>query len=416
MHQRNTNNTNTGATFSPSSRSSSTQHNDTSNTRIIAFCGTPPRSSSISTVPTNEIEHRYVPRPPIESDFIFETCLTICKIISLFLQYLLIYKSEKWIGPYSTSASFIHWHRIDGCVVGILIIFCFALQEKLILLRIIINIIAFIYSFWFYSWKYVLVFTYPLICSLLVYQDQNSKSYQQQQQQQQQMSISSNSLPGHYCSPHAYDLRYETDCLRIEFNQRIRHILFSSFLSVYYICIVPLAFCDTHYIRLDVTLLFQFSFIVFLSLIMVYTSHYLPLELLTVFHRNGKHLGSWQCLTNYNHSATIPLWDEKNQIGYEPNSIVKYKRQIYRSSQCSSTVAEPANMYHTRFAILFSRPFIFPLILCSIQIILVILQILFLLLDQRWFIVVPQMILFIFNTYTIGHTTRDMYLLYLVYG
>jgi hypothetical protein len=405
MHQRN-NNPNTTATFFSSSRSSGVQQSETVGARLVAFCS----KSSRSSISTNVIEHRYVPHPPMESDLTFESCLVFVKIISLFLQYLLLYKSEKWVGPYSISTdSFIHWRHIDRYVVGILIIFCLSLQEKLYFLRVLINIIALIYSFWIYSWKYVLVFTYPLICSLLV--NQNTKS----DQQQQQINISSNTLPGHWCSSSAYDLRYETDCLRIEFNQRIRHILFSSFLSFYYICIVPLAFCDTYYIRLDVILLLQYGFILFLSLVMIYTSHYLPLDLLTVFHRNGKHLGSWQCLPNHNNLPLISSWDEKNSIPYEPNSIVKYKRHVYRSTNCSTTISEPGNTCHTRFAILFSRPFVFPLILSSLQILLLIIQIIFLLIDQRWFVLLSQMILFIFNTYTIRHTTRDMYLLYLVY-
>ncbi|UJR35280.1 hypothetical protein I4U23_028043 [Adineta vaga] len=410
MHQRNTH-LHTPTTYVSSSRSTNVQHHDPTNARLVTFCSTSSRSSSMSTTSTNDIEHLYVPRPPIESDFIFESCLIIFKMISLFLQHLLIYKSDKWIAPYaSPTDSFIHWFRIDYYIIGISIIFCISFQEKFFTLRILINIIAFIYSYWFYSWKYVLVFTYPLVCSLLVYHDQNLKL-----NKSQQTSISSNTLPGHWCSSNAYDLRYETDCLRSDFNQRIRHILFSSFLSFYYICIVPLAFCDTHYIRLDIVLLLQFDLSLFLSLIMIYTSHYLPLELLTVLHRNGKHLGSWQCLPTHNHPSMISLWDEKNQTAYEPNSLVKYKRQIYRSSNSSSTVAEPGNTYHTRFAILFSRPLIFPLILCSIEVILFISQLLFLCIDQRWFILVSQMVLFLMNTYTIRNTTRDMYLLYLVY-
>ncbi|CAF0981258.1 unnamed protein product [Rotaria sordida] len=407
MHQRN-NNANMTATVMTSTRSGNVQQNETVHARLVTFCSTSSKSSSIST---NEVEHPYVPRPSIESDFIFESCLVAFKIISLFLQYLLIYKSEKWIGSYGTSTdSFIHWHHIDRYIVLMLIIFCLSLQEKFFILKVLINIIALIYSFWIYSWKYVLLFTYPLVCLLLINQDHNTKSHNQQQ-----ILVSSNTLPGHWCSTNACDLRYETDCLHIEFHQRIRHILFSSFLSTYYICIVPIAFCNTHYIRLDIILLLQYGCILFLSLIMIYTSHYLPLELLTVFHRNGKHLGSWQCLTNNNNSLLIPLWDEKNQLAYQPNSIVKYKQHIYRSSNNCSTVAEPGNMCHTRFSFLFSRPLFLPLILCSLQIILLIIQIIFLFIDQRWFVLLSQMILFIFNTYTIHHTTRDVYLLYLVY-
>ena len=404
MHQRN-NHTNTTTTCISSSRSNSAQQTDTVGARLVPFYS---KSSSSST---NTNEHYYVPRPPIESNFTFESCIAFFKTISLLLQYLLIYKSEKWVGPYSSSTdSFIHWRHIDRYIVGILIIFCLSLQERLYFLRVLINIIALIYSYWIYSWKYILVFTYPLVCSLLINQDQNSKS-----QSSQPLTLIPNTLPGHYCSSDACILRNETDCLRIEFNHRIRHILFSSFLSSYYICIVPLAFCDTYYIRLDIILLLQYGLILFLSLIMLYTSHYLPLELLNVFHQNGKHLGSWQCLPNHTNIPLIPLWDDKNTLPYESSSVIKYKRLIYRSSTNSTTVAEPGNTGHTRFAMLFSRPLIFPLILCLFQLILLIIQISLLLIDQRWFVLLSQMTLFLFNTYTIRHTTRDMYLLYLVY-
>lgn len=399
MHQR-SNNPNMTNAFSSSTH---ILPNETVGARLVAF-------SSKSSNSTNSIDHRYVPHPPMESDFLFESALIVFKIISLFLQYLLIYKSEKWVGPSDISTNpLLHWRHIDRYIVGILIIFCLSLQEKFYQLRVLINIIALIYSFWIYSWKYVLVFTYPLICSLLI--DQNCKS-----DQQQAIITTSNSLPGHWCSSNACDLRYETDCLRIEFNHRIRHILLSSFLSSYYISIVPLAFCDTYYIRLDIPLLLQSGLILFVSLILIYSSHYLPLDLLTVFHRNGKHLGSWQCLPNHNHIPIIPSWDEKSLLAYELNSIVKYKEHFYRSNSCSTTVCEPGNIGHKRFAMLFSRPWLFPLILCSLQILLILMQIGFLLFDHRWFVIVSQMILFIFNSYTIHHTTRDMYLLYLVYS
>ncbi|CAF1373814.1 unnamed protein product [Rotaria magnacalcarata] len=408
MHQRNSN-VNMTATFVPPPRSNSVQQNDTIHARLVAFC-----STSAGSLSTNEIEHRYVPRPFIESDFLFESCLVVFKIITLFLQYILIYKSEKWIGPFSTPTdSFIHWNHIDRYVVIILIIFCLSLQEKLFLLQAIINVVVLIYSFWYYSWKYVLLFTYPLFCALLINQDNNPKS--NYHHHQYQVSISSDNLPGHWCSDNACHLRSETDCLHIEFQLRIRHILFSSFLATYYICIVPVAFCNTYYIRLDLILLLQYGVILFISLIMIYTSHYLPLELLTVFHRNGKHLGSWHCLMTNNNTVMIQPWDEKNQIAYQPNSIVKHKQHIYRSSNSCASVAEPGNVYHTRFSVLFSRPYFFPLVLCSLQIILLIIQIFFVFIDQRWFVLLTQMMLFIFNTYTIYHTIRDIYLLYLVY-
>ena len=406
MHQRN-NNSHPNSTLISSSRLNVATKDDTGHARLVAFRSLSRRASLTST---QDIEHYYVPRPSIESDIVFESCLTFFKIISLFLQYLLIYKSEKWIVPYSTSTdSFVHWQHIDRYVISILIIFCLSLHERLIFLKFLINIIALIYSFWFYSWKYILLFTYPLICSLLFYQDQNTITHQQQRR------ITSNTLPGHWCSKNACDLRDETNHLYVEFYQRIRHIIFLSFLSSYYICIVPLAFCNMHCIRLDTGLLFQYSLILFLSLLIFYASHYLPLELLTVFHRNGEHLGSWECLTNHNNILMIPSWNEKNQMPYERNTIVKYRQHVYRSSNRCSTIAEPNNSYHLRFAILFSRPFIFPFILSSLQIILLILQIIYLLFDQRWFVLFSQMVIFFFNTYTIHHTVRDMYLLYLVY-
>jgi hypothetical protein len=147
---------------------------------------------------------------------------------------------------------------------------------------------------------------------------------------------------------------------------------------------------------------------------MLYITHYLPLELLTVFHRNGKHLGSWQCVSA-THTPTIVAWDEKHPLAYESNSLVKHKRHTYRSSVSRSTVAEPGNLSHSRFALLFSRPFFFPLLVCSVQFCLLLIQLVYLAVDQRWFVHFSQMILFLFNTHSLRHTVRDMYLLYLVY-
>ena len=404
MQQRNSN-ANTTTTFLSSFNSDMTKKNDPVAARLVAFSS---GLSSTSQQLTSEVRHRYVPLPTIESDRVFESGLVVFKVIALFLQYLLIYKSEKWIGPYqSSNDAFLHWQHIDRYVVAILLIFCIALQPKFFVLRIAINVVALMYSFWIYSWKYVLAFAYPLICSVLVNQHQSHAH-------QSSAPITSNTLPGHWCSSSAGDLRYETDCLRLEFNQRVRLILFSSFLSSYYICIVPLAFCDTHNVRLDFVPLLHYGCILFLSLTILYVTHYLPLELLTVFHRNGKHLGAWQCVSA-THTPTIPLWDEKHPLAYESNSLVKYKRHTYRSSASRSTVAEPGNISHSRFALLFSRPLFFPVLLFSLQFFLLLIQLVYLAVDQRWFVHLSQMILFLFNTYSLRHTVRDMYLLYLVY-
>ena len=406
MQQRN-NNANTTTTFLSSFNTDSAKKSDpVTGARLVAFSsGLSPSSSSSLVV---EVQHRYVPLPSIESDRLFELGLLVFKVIALFLQHLLIYKSEKWTGPYRSSTdTIVHWQHIDRYAVTILLTFCVSLQPKLFVLRVVINIVALLYSLWSYSWKYVLAFTYPLVCSLLVNQNQTHSH-------QSSAPITSNTLPGHWCSANPEDLRYETDCLRLEFNQRVRLILLSSFLSSYYICVVPLAFCDTHYIHLDFVLLVRYGCILFLSLTMLYVAHYLPLELLTVFHRNGKHLGSWQCVS-VSHTPITPVWDEKSPLAYESNSVVKYKRQTYRSSPSSSTVAEPGNVCHTRFALLFSGPLFFPLVLCSFQLGLLLLQLVYLVVDQRWFVHFSQMLLFLFNTHSLRHTIRDMYLLYLVY-
>jgi hypothetical protein len=404
MQQRN-NNANTTTTFlSPFNSDSAKKTDPVAGARLVPFSsGLSSDSSSIT-----QVQHHYVPLPSIESDRVFELGLLVFKVIALLLQYLLIYKSETWAGPYRSSTdTIVHWQHIDRNVVAILLVFCVSLQPKLFVLRVAINFVALMYSFWSYSWKFVLAFTYPLVCSSLVSQNQSHAH-------QSSAPITSNTLPGHWCSANAEDLRYETDCLRLEFNQRVRLILFSSFLSSYYICVIPLAFCDTHFIHLDFVLVARFGCILFLSLTMVYITHYLPLELLTVFHRNGKHLGSWQC-TSASHTPLTPVWDEKNPLPYESNSVVKYKRQTYRSSASCSTVAEPGNVCHTRFALLFNRPLSFPLILCSLQLCLLLVQIVYLVVDQRWFVHFSQMLLFLLNTHSLRHTVRDMYLLYLVY-
>src|SRR5689334_7225339 len=95
MHQRNNPNVTTSG-YSSSTNPSNISPNEIVGARLVAFS-----SKSLNTI--NNIEHRYVPHPPIETDFIFELGLIAFKIISLFLQYLLLYKSEKWVGPSTIS-------------------------------------------------------------------------------------------------------------------------------------------------------------------------------------------------------------------------------------------------------------------------------------------------------------------------
>lgn len=373
--------------------------------RLVAFASHYSKSTLNST--NGEVKHHYVPPSEVESDRFFDLFSTVLKLVCLLLQYLLIYKSEKWLGPYfSSTDSFVHWQHMDFYMIIILILICVSSEQRLIHFRLLISLIALVYSCWVYSWKSFLIFTYPIVCSVLVIgclypYDKIS-------------SFSSNNIPAHWCSDNAIDLRNETNCLRSEFNHRLRFVLLSSFITFYYVSIIPLAFCDTKYIYFDLAILIPYGCIILLSSIMLNAVRYFPLELLTVFHRNGQHLGNWTCLENYN--STHPTnWDEKSPQSYEPNSIVRHKRQFYRSSAKFWSVAEPGNVCHSRFAVLFSRPFMFSSVLCCIQIILLFTQVLQLLFDRRWFVHFTQMIVFLFNTYSLRSTIRDMYLLYLVY-
>lgn len=405
--QSKTNPTNSSATLLSTINSGNSKKIETIGARLVAFSS---RSSSFAATLSSGVEHVYVPRPDLVPDWLFETGSILFKIIALLLQYLLIYKSEKWQGPYhSPTVSIIQWSHIDYYLLAILIIFCLSNHRKLLILRVSINFLALLYSFRFYSWRHFLVFTYPLFCRILISHDQNNS-------QRSSTGIStSNPIAGHWCSNNASDLRYETECLRQDFNRRIRLILFTAFLNTYYICLVPIVYCDINIIRFDHLRLFLFALTLFLSFLMMTISYSLPLELLTVLHRNSQHLGSWDPISTHP-GPMIALWDEKNPSPYEPNSLVRHKRQVYRSCATCSTAAEPGNASHKRFARLFTRPMLFPLILFSIQVFLLILQCLCLFFDRRWFVHLAQMIVFLFNTYTIRRTARDMFLLYFVYG
>ena len=98
MQQRN-NNAPTTTTFLSSFNSDTAKKNDPVAARLVAFSSG--LSSSSQLMP--EVRHRYVPLPTIESDRLFESGLVVFKVVALFLQHLLIYKSEKWIGPYRSS-------------------------------------------------------------------------------------------------------------------------------------------------------------------------------------------------------------------------------------------------------------------------------------------------------------------------
>ncbi|CAF1177352.1 unnamed protein product, partial [Didymodactylos carnosus] len=148
------------------------------------------------------------------------------------------------------------------------------------------------------------------------------------------------STPDHWCTSNVYQLRDETERLRCEFNNRLKSILYSTFLNTYSITIIPILFSTRKYIRFDFLMLSQFVFIIYLSLFVLKSSHYLPVQFLTTLHRNAKHLGQWNRLTTSTGTTIPQVWDDQ-QSNYEQYSIVKHRRVLYQCKKGTNANDQP---------------------------------------------------------------------------
>ncbi|XP_073259352.1 transmembrane protein 39A-like isoform X2 [Porites lutea] len=96
------------------------------------------------------------------------------------------------------------------------------------------------------------------------------------------------------CSLPPDAVRYETECLRTDFNLRIKQVLFQSLICAYYVGFIPMKFSEQHYIYYDMWWACQHTLFVWLSSLLMLLMFMLPLTYCDALHKCALHLGGWE--------------------------------------------------------------------------------------------------------------------------
>lgn len=178
------------------------------------------------------------------------------------------------------------------------------------------------------------------------------------------------SEPHHSCTSNAQDVRKEVEFLKNDFNSRFKQIIFTSVLNSYYSSFVPCCFSNKHlfYERFWVTQHLLFTWV---SIFTMCVSYWMDVKYSDTLHRSAIHLGQWSRLApRTGHPPTQP-WSES--YVFTKGSYVKYSGEVFKSvSSCTSAI--PASSSHQRFYVLFKNPSILYLIIASVQVLVVLSQ------------------------------------------
>uniref|UniRef100_A0A8C9Q1T6 Transmembrane protein 39A n=1 Tax=Spermophilus dauricus TaxID=99837 RepID=A0A8C9Q1T6_SPEDA len=136
-------------------------------------------------------------------------------------------------------------------------------------------------------------------------------------------------------------IRNEVECLKADFNHRIKEVLFNSLFSAYYVYYDMRWSCE-HLIM------------VWINAFVMLTTQLLPSKYCDLLHKSAAHLGIWQKLEHGSYSnAPQHIWSE-NTI-WPQGVLVQHSRCLYRAMG-PYNVAVASDVSHACFYFLFHCP------------------------------------------------------------
>lgn len=184
-----------------------------------------------------------------------------------------------------------------------------------------------------------------------------------------------NQFPLHSCSTNPNYVRTEADTLIEDFNKRFKQIIFTSVVNAYYAGFIPCFFAQK-YLYYDTYWTIQHLTFIWTGVFGMCVLYCFPAKYSDILHRACLHLGQWTKIDSETeiHSVNI-LWSKT--IFWPNGSLTKYADKIYES-RGHITSAAPNNTSHYRFYLIFKNPSVLYLILSSIQLIIIIAQLIIL--------------------------------------
>ncbi|XP_032534999.1 transmembrane protein 39A isoform X2 [Chiroxiphia lanceolata] len=212
------------------------------------------------------------------------------------------------------------------------------------------------------------------------------------------------SIPTHSCPLSPDLIRNEVECLKADFNRRIKEVLFNSLFSAYYVAFLPLCFVkSTQYY--DMRWSCEHLIMVWINAFVMLTTQLLPPKYCDLLHRSAAHLGKWQKLEHGSYSnAPQHIWSE-NTI-WPQGVLVRRSRCLYKAVG-PYNVAVPSDVSHARFYFLFHRPLRLLNLLILIEGSVVCYQLYSLLRSEKWNHTLSMALILFCNYYVLFKLLRD---------
>ncbi|CAH0385221.1 unnamed protein product [Bemisia tabaci] len=207
----------------------------------------------------------------------------------------------------------------------------------------------------------------------------------------------------HICSTSPQVIRDEVEYFKTDFNNRMKQVLFSSVMNAYYAGFVPCCFVQ-NFLYYDVNWATQHLTFTWLSCFIMYFIHLYPIRYYDTLHRAALHLGKWTKVES--RMCHIPSHTWTDSTLWPQGALVRHSKELFKAEGITNA-AEPGNISHTRFFLLFNDPTTLLYTQVALQFCIVMLQVGILLQASEWYHILSLMTLLFINYYPLFRLGRD---------
>ncbi|KAG5876130.1 hypothetical protein JTB14_007537 [Gonioctena quinquepunctata] len=393
-----------------------------------------PLGAGVPTLPALEQpaapKHFPFPNTPMDADLFFECLLWFFTIVTAGLQHLHLYRTVWWL-PHSYTNQALNFYLIDPYLV----LFITAILSRRLMYMLGCTFLNNILpgKFQKMAHYYYRILLFCVICFTLSF----STYYVMQNHRLEKMlylcypfliyfilfglnihpffelvNWSSSTPPLHACSSDASEIRKEVASLTLNFNCRMKEILFCAILNAYYAGFIPCCFAQPslHY---DVLWATQHIIFIFISGFISLSIHLLSLRYFDILHRSALHLGAWEKIeTGRTMLLVNNTW--KEDILWPYGALVRFGKDIYRAQgDCNSS--EPGNSCLRRFYYIFKNPTNTLGINLLVLTLMVLDQLVVLVSCTLWYKIISLTFILFFNYYILYKLLRDYLVSHKIY-
>lgn len=398
-------------------------------------------------IPIAPIHHPAFPPLPPNSNMAFEVSVVMYLLTALCMQYMNIYKTTWWLVSYPASYS-LNFYLVDPYlfffIVMILIrrlVWCFirdtqnnvqkvTLTYCLVLAMKVLLVAAMSVGMVWCLWKMVqnnsplnlLFLAYPLVSYLLLYGltiEVNANLVPLTTNKPQKPEFNPQSIPWngspvwcprHRCSDSPQEVRTEADLLKVDFNARMKTVLFNSMVCAYYVGFVPICFLQPH-MYLDLWWSCLLIAFVWVNSFVLFGAHFLPPRYCDTLHRCSLHLGRWQRV-DHGYNSPQHFWSEATV--WPQGVLVRYNKGLYKATGVQN-VALPSDSSYARFYFMFHQPMRLLNLFLILELVVVLVELYILFTNTHWNYVVSLSLMLFCNYYSLFKLLRDRFVLVRVY-